>query len=166
MSLMKNAEKKIEQDSGPRKIPVIQPASMTLDAAGFARRQWFIRLPKGAIADDLKEPSLFSAIQRSASALRRHDSLFLVEFDEAWAAEAVVASANSTGVTLAGMRILKYPDRTTALFSDENYKIEWAGNGYVVIRRRDSARVSQPVATEALAIRDLKNIYPQPVIKL
>jgi hypothetical protein len=143
-----------------RAIPVINPQFAKLNLAGNEYQQWFIRLPQGAIADDLKEPSLFRQIQQSPKALRKHDTVRLVEHDESWVAEAIVAGANAAGVVLAGVRVINFPERIKPLFQDDKFKVEWRGAGYVVIRKSDGAKMSDFFPTEQLAIRAVGAQYP------
>jgi hypothetical protein len=79
-----------------RSVPTIDPQLAKLNLSGNEYQDWFIRLPSGAIADDLKEPSLFKQLQQSPKALRRHDTVRLVEYEESWIAEAIVADASAT----------------------------------------------------------------------
>lgn len=143
-----------------RAIPVISPQSAKLNLSGNEYQQWFIRLPKGAIADDLKEPSMFKQLQQSPKALRRHDTVRLVEYDESWVAEAIVVEASATEVVLAGVRIVQFPQRIKPLFEDDRFKVEWRGAGYVVIRKSDGAKMSDFFPTEQLAIRAVGSQYP------
>jgi hypothetical protein len=108
------------------------------------------RLPKGTIADDLKEPSLFKQLQQSPKALRRHDTVRLVDYDESWIAEAMVADATATEVVLAGVCIVQFPQRIKRLFEDNRFKVEWRGAGYVVIRQSDGAKMSEQLAIPAV----------------
>ena len=61
---MAKAAVKKTATAGPplRAIPVIGPQFAKLNLSGNEYQHWFIRLPKGAIADDLKEPSLFKQL--------------------------------------------------------------------------------------------------------
>ena len=91
-----------------RKIPTIDPAFVVLNADSFAFRQFMVRVPEGAIADDLKEPLLWSRVQANRNvALRKHDHLYIVAFDESWAADAVVVQANADVAVISRPRILK-----------------------------------------------------------
>lgn len=145
----------------PRLMPVIDPAAAQIHVAGHVYREWVIRLPQGAIADDLKEPALFAKLQASAKSLVRHDRVYLIAHDEDWAADAIVAEANGNEATLTGIRVVQFAARTRPLFSDDNYRIEWSGKGYVVVRKSDGSRVTPPVASEQLAVRDLGQQYPR-----
>src|ERR1041385_4670073 len=133
-----NVATKPEESIAPPRAPKIDPALVQLDAAGQATRSWFVRLPEGAIADDLKEPSIWARVQQvTAKALRLHDRVYAVAFDESWGADAFVAAANGEAVTLAGIRIVQLVARDKALFRDPQYHVAWVGNGYVGVRNRD-----------------------------
>lgn len=145
-----------------RKVPVIDPAFVVINADSFAYRQFMVRLPEGAIADDLKEPSLWARVQASRNlALRKHDHLYIVAFDESWAAEAVVVQANAEVAALSKPRIMRFAERLKPLYSDGVYTVAWYGNGFAVKRLADGTRMTQIVANEALAERDLGRLYPR-----
>jgi hypothetical protein len=96
---------------------------------------------------------------KPGKALRKFDQVIAVAFDETWMAEAVVADARS--VVLSKPRITTFPKRYDPLFADENYELRWTGVGYAVFRKKDKHQMTAPVATTALAERDLKRLYPQ-----
>lgn len=144
------------------KKPYIDPARVMIDSAGFARRNLFVRLPAEFIADDLKDPEVWEKVQgNAAKALKRHDNVYLVAFDETWVAEAIVADGDGKMAVLAKPRMtdLKH-DRFNGLFQDENYRIAWNGAGFVVIRKKDDHVMTQPAALAAHAERDLRQLYP------
>ncbi|WP_442577907.1 hypothetical protein ACSBOB_20385 [Mesorhizobium sp. ASY16-5R] len=137
----------------------IDPARVTLDHGGFARRHYFVRLPEGAIADDLKEPGLWRKVQRGGNALARHDAVYLVAFDETWVAEAIVAEADAKQAVLAKPRITQFPERFDKFFEDDMYRVKWVGNGYRVQRKHDGHLMTAVTANATLAERDLVNLY-------
>lgn len=143
--------------------PFIDPARVTIDSAGFARRNLFVRLPAEFVAGDLADPDVWQKVQSNAAkALRRHDSVYLVAFDETWVAEAIVADADGAKAVLAKPRLtdLKH-DRFNSLFGDETYQIQWNGAGFVVVRRKDGHVMTQAVASASHAERDLRALYPR-----
>lgn len=147
-----------------RNLPAVDPAFVTLNADSFAYRQFMVRLPEGAIADDLKEPALWARVQANRNvALRKHDHLYIVAFDESWAAETVVVQANAEVAVIAKPRLMRFAERLRPLYSDGTYTVAWYGNGYAVKRLADGTRMTQIVANEALAERDLGRLYPRPV---
>jgi hypothetical protein len=119
-------KKSATADPSLRAIPVISTQFSKLNLSGNEYQHWFIRLPKGAIADDLKEPSLFKQLQESPKALRRRDTVRLVEYNEAWIAEAMVAEANATEVVLAGVRIINSRSGLSRLLRTASSKLSGA----------------------------------------
>ena len=142
--------------------PYIDPNRVTVDSAGFALRKLFIRLPAEFIAADLADPAVWEKVQaNTAKALKRHDNLYIVAFDESWVAEAIVADADGKQAVLAKPRLTDLQhDRFNSLFQDENYRIEWNGSGFVVVRKKDGHVMTQPAALAAHAERDLRQLYP------
>jgi len=123
-----------------------------------------VRLPEGAIADDLKEPSLWARVQSNRNvALRKHDHLYIVAFDESWAADAIVVQANGNAAVISKPRLVAFSDRVKSLYSDGTYAVAWYGNGFAVKRLSDGTRMTQIVVNEALAERDLGRLYPRPI---
>src|SRR5262245_11930019 len=81
----------------PRKLPEVGPLHIKINSAGFAWRDILVRLPEGAIQDDLRTPSIWKKAQGDAqTALVKLDHLFILAFDESWFARAVVTHATST----------------------------------------------------------------------
>lgn len=151
-----------EPYEGMRKLTPVSPADVRINYSGFVFRELFIRLPRGVIADDLKEPSLWSRTQNSNnSALKKFDRVLLVSFDESWIAEAVVDGATDAGASLAKPRITHLKERTEQLFGDGTYQVEFNGRGYHVIRLRDGASMTDTLANAALAERALASLYPR-----
>lgn len=141
----------------------IDPSRVAINYDGFIFRSIFVRLPEGFIADDLKDPGIWRKAQNSPRGLRKFDQLVCVSFDESWMAEAVVAEADGRKAVLGKPRLTSFGDRFEKLFSDETYRVEWMGSGYVVIRKADGARVTQPVASAAIAERELVRMHPRPL---
>jgi hypothetical protein len=160
--LSKGAPKEHMASVAGRRLPTIDPGFVTLNHEGFGWREWLVRLPAEAIADDLKEPGLWSRVQKHRSAMRRHDHLYLVAHDESWAAEAVVVDAGPLAAVISKPRLMKFEARTQPLFEDSTYRVKWYGDGYAAERRSDGMRMTAKVANEALAERDLARLYPAP----
>jgi hypothetical protein len=153
-----------EVAQGERTAPDIDPRQVTLDAQGQSLRRWFVRLPEGFVAGDLAETEVWRRVQADVGkALRRHDHVYLVAFDESWAAESVVTDANAREASLAKPRIVSMESRIKPLFNDGTYHVAWRGNGYAVVRNGDSHVMTQPVASEALATRELAMLYERRV---
>ena len=165
---MSNAIKKseaAEAPAGPRTIPAIEPAQVKRNGDGFAFQSYLIRLPSGVILQDLNDAprDLWRSVQSNPNtALRQFDVVRLVEFDEAWMAEATVAQADGSQVTLAGIKKFDLPGRSANLYSDDTYAVRWAGDGYSVFRRGDSVRMSpQSFHTPDAAKAALLGLYPK-----
>jgi hypothetical protein len=149
-----------EAETPPRAPPVINPAWCERQTEGFRWSTWEIRLPLDASATDLNEvPGLFKSVQASTKALRRFDQVRILPYDESWMIEAVVSGATGTGVTLAGIRKTDLPPRRERLAEDDLYRVEWAGRGYVLVRKSDRLRVSNMVATAQECERILSSKY-------
>jgi hypothetical protein len=152
-----------ETDLTPRQAPTVPPAAVTLNANGFVWREFMVRLPDAFVADDLKEPSIWKRVQSGHNALVKHDRLYMVAYDESWAAEAIVASADRERAVLAKPRLTNFPERFEKLFEDEVYRVAWVGNGYCVIRKADGHRMTTPAGSAGIAERDLINLHPRAV---
>ncbi|MDW9902032.1 hypothetical protein GOA77_09150 [Sinorhizobium meliloti] len=150
-----------QEDLSSRKAPVIPAQLVELNSAGFVWRELMVRLPTGFIADDLKEPSIWSLVQSSRNSLVRHDRLYIVAYDESWIAEAIVAESGRDYAVLSKPRITQLSDRYTNLFQTEDYRVIWTGTGYCVERKKDSRRMTTPVSSAAIAERELTSLYPR-----
>jgi len=149
-----------EAETKPRKPPVIAVDWCELQADGFRWRTWEIRLPLDAVFADLNEAvDMWGLLQASTKALRRFDRVVCLPYDETWMVEAVVAGATGTGVTLAGFRKTDLPPRRERLAEDDTYRVEWAGRGYVLVRKHDRLRVSAVVTTARECERIMSSKY-------
>lgn len=146
-----------------RKPVEIDPRLVTLNSNGFGWREFMVRMPKEIVLDDLKEPDIWRRVQTSGNSLRKHDRVYLVAFDESWAAEAIVTDGDMKKAVLSKPRVTTFSARFDGLFEDENYRTVWMGSGFVVERKADGHRMTQPVASAAVAERDLRQIYPKKV---
>jgi len=131
-----------------------------MNNGGMVWKEYQVRLPEGFVADDLKEPSAWRQIQ-GAKGLVKHDRLYLVAFDESWAAEAIVGYADGEKVVLCKPRLTTFPERFDKLFETELFRIEWVGVGFCVIRKTDNTRMTQPVSSAAIAERELSALHPR-----
>lgn len=147
-----------------RKPPRVFPGFCKINSDGFCWREWMVRLPETAIVDDLKVPDIWKQVQLSPqTALRKHDHLYIVSYDESFAAEAIVSQATANAATLSGLRLITLVERTTPLLNDGTYKIEWIGNGYIVKRIKDGQLMTYAVQTLGEAERDLSRLYPKKI---
>lgn len=145
------------------KALIIDPKHVSVNRAGFATKELFIRLPADFVADDLKKPDVWKKLQqdRTGKALRAYDKIFAVAFDQTWIAEAIVSETTADSATLAGVRIVQLNRRYSNLFRDANFAVQWDGTGYYVERISDGQRMTQTVGSPELAERDLRNLYPR-----
>ena len=60
-------------------------------------------------------------------------------------------------------RIMRFAERLKPLYGDGTYAVAWYGNGFAVKRLADGRRMTQVVANESLAERDLGRLYPRPL---
>lgn len=145
-----------------RAIPQVDPARVRIDREGFATRELFVRLPEGAIADDLKEPSLWSKVQKKISvSLMENDGLYGVSFDKTFGFEARVAMADGDGVTLTNLKIFPMVSRTGELPQDERYRLVWTGGGYRSQRKSDGHFMTQENGSLIGAEKEMKALWPQ-----
>ncbi len=127
----------------------IDPSRMFMDHSGQLIRHWVIRLPQGFVAGDLGATTVWRKVQANARlALRRHDHIYAIAWDESWAAEVTVSDANNKEVALSKPRIVQMESRIKQLPDDGDYHIEWMGDGFRVIRNVDPAIMTQSVANE------------------
>ena len=146
--------------AAPRKTPVIDTNRVTKQAHGMVWAEYFVRVPAGFVADDLKDPAAWVKVQSSGHGMRKFDRAMIVAFDESWFAEAIVASADGNGVVFAKPRVTTMPTRYDNLFQDDKYRVVWNGHGYVVERKADAHVMTQAVANPELAARELARLYP------
>ncbi len=145
-------------------VPLVKPTSVTVDMAGQLTRHIVVRMPQRAVADDVRNPKIWRAVQAvPQSALVKLDRLLVLAYDESWAVEAVVKHASGTEVILAIGKIFTFDGVSEGLFRDELYEVAWNGSSYDVRRRVDKVVVAGGHASEGLAIDGLKRQYPRKV---
>ena len=155
---------KVETAAAPKQRQKLQvdPARISRGFDGHVRRHYVVHLPEGLIADDLKEGSLWTRVQRGPNPLRRHDAVFMMSHDQSWSADGIASEPWSTGATLAGIRIIQTPQRVSPLFRDELYAVVHSGHGlHHVERLVDGHKMSKSVASANIAGKGLRNLYPQ-----
>lgn len=139
----------------------IPQASVSEEHGGHLRRHFVVRLPRDTVLDDIRDRRVWRLVQAGRKAFRLFDSLFIIAFDESWICEALVIEADGTGATIHPSRVVSCPEKP-ALMMTEHYAVTWEGDGYAVRRKADNVRMTEPVANQELAIRDLKNLYSKP----
>lgn len=150
------------EDGRLRKLPEIDPAEVKLQTAGLCYMEYFIRLPNGFSADDMKEPTCWARVQKSNQPVAKFDRLTLVAADESWLAEAVVGHADRNVVELVAIKIVRLSTgRHDNLFRDENFAVRWVGGFYRVERLADHLLLPGTYGSEALAVNGIKAQYPR-----
>lgn len=161
--LAEKAAAPVAPEPPPLKLQEVDPANVQLNDESYVVRTFIVRLPKGWTAATLNEwPQGWSRVQARPRAMRKLDRLVCISFEEDWLAECWVAEASQVSVTLAKPKITQLGARQGNLYRDDQFFVEWQGRGFIVRRVSDGfAVVSEPQATEQLAIREIKNLYPQ-----
>lgn len=143
-------------ETAERKIPAIAPKQQSgayWQSEGQAWREAFIVLPEGLVSQDLTDhpEEVFRLIQQDRRlALRRLDKVFCLSADGTWAVEARVGFADMSRVVLVKPAVIQLPDPTAAgLYTDDTYAVEPAPGGYIVMNRRNGARVGAQVYANA-----------------
>jgi hypothetical protein len=167
MSRQAVAESATSTPTAPQAVSArveVDPSFVTINAEGFAFRSVFVRLPEGAIGDDLKNPEIWRRVQNHpGKALRRHDHLYIVSYAEDFAADAIVTDASASAAVVGVGRIISFATRIRELFSDGKFQVHWYGNGFAVREISSGRRVTELRPNEALAVNDLGRLYPKPV---
>jgi hypothetical protein len=137
--------------------------SLKWNSDGFVWRECLVRLPSEMTLQDLNDdPGVWSNIQSNAhTALRQFDRVRAVAYDESWMVEATVNYAGRNEVVLAGIKKIDLPKRAVSLFENEDYRVEWAGTGYAVFRKRDNVMIGGTTFAVAEAAKSyLLSQYP------
>jgi hypothetical protein len=156
------AEKAAEK---ARAAPLVKPASVTVNDAGHAWRNILVRMPEGAVADDLRDPKLWAAVQSTpVAALLKLDQLLILGFDESWGAEAIVTHASHNSAKLLVKKVFGFGGGIgEGLYSDGTLEIFWDGGSYGYRRVIDKIPLARGFATEGAAIDALRASYPRKV---
>jgi hypothetical protein len=145
-----------------REIPLVKPSHVQLNDAGHSWRNILVRMPEGAVADDLRDPKIWKLVQAvPQSALIRLDRLLILAFDESWIAEALVKHATATEARLLILKVNTFAGVDEKLFGDGTLEVFWDGSSYGVRRIADKQPVSRGHGTEGAAIDALKSYYPK-----
>jgi hypothetical protein len=153
-------------DTSARKAPRVSPLDVTQQSAGQLWRVWHVRLPEGAVLDDLNAcPEMWRNVQGNRQkAFVILDRATIVAHDGTWAViDAVVAGATDLAVSFAPKTIRKVDlnPRTERLHESRDYRVSFLGNGYAVVRKSDGERVSDVFATPEQAASVLDRQYPR-----
>ena len=148
-----------------RAIPEIDLTGVQVNDAGQAWRTVLVRCPEGVIADDLRTPKVWRKLQASRQqALIKLDHLFILAFDESWAARATVTHATSTEAHLAIEKVFTFKEQGQSFWGDGTLEVFWDGKSYGVRRVSDKIRtITEGYTTEALAADAARRSYPRRV---
>ena len=141
--------------------PEVQPGDVKLEAGLFNRRG-IVRMPKGTVGDDVRNPKIWRKVQLSRqTALLKYDELLIFGHDESWYCRALVAKATGTEAILTIEKIGTFRAVDDQLYSDGKFKVHWNGACYVVARVADDAIVDNVgYTTESQAIRAIERQHP------
>ena len=147
-----------------RELPLVKPANVQVNDAGQVWRTVLVRMPEGAVADDLRDPKLWRVVQGvPAAALIKMDQLLILGFDESWGAEAIVAHASHSEARLLIKKVFGFGGVGEGLFGDGTLEVFWDGGSYGYRRVTDRIVIARGFATEGLAIDALRASYPRQV---
>jgi hypothetical protein len=146
----------------PKKI-LIEPANVNREANRWNCRV-LVRCPKGVIQDDLRDPGVWHKVQQNQHvSLRKFDELLIVAFDESWYIRALVVRASNKEAQLSIERASTFCEIREGFYSDGEFRAEWCGSGYQVVRLRDGQPMSSGHATEDAAIAAIRALRPHRV---
>ncbi|HXF55289.1 MAG TPA: hypothetical protein VNK52_14325 [Hyphomicrobiaceae bacterium] len=145
-----------------REAPLVKPAAVQINDAGQIWRSILVRMPQGAVPDDLRDPKIWRAVQASPrSALIRMDRLFVLAYDESWGVEALVKHATNSEVRLLVMKVFEFAGVSDNLYRDDTLEVFWGGGWYGVRRIDDHVAIATGFSTEGQAIEALRRSYPR-----
>lgn len=162
---VKTAETSATATADARAVPVVKPEMVKVNEAGQVWRSILVRMPEDAVADDLRDPSIWRRVQSSHySALLKMDQLLILGFDESWGAEAIVTSATHTDAKLLIKKVFGFGGGIgEGLFSDGTLEVFWDGGSYGFRRVTDKIPQGRGFSTEGAAIDALRRSYPRKV---
>jgi hypothetical protein len=128
-------------------------------------RDVLVRMPEGAVADDLRDPRIWKAVQGTPfTALVKLDQLLILGFQEDWGAEAIVTHASHAEARLLIKKVFGFGGGIgEGLYSDGTLEIAWDGSSYCVRRVNDQMIVDRGFSTEGAAVDALRRHYPKKV---
>ena len=143
--------------------PLLKTTGVTINDAGMLYRNLVVRMPEGAVPDDIRDPQIWRAVQGAPHvSLVKLDHLLILGFDESWGCEAIVKKATQTEAHLTILKVFNLGGVAEGLFSDHMHEIFWNGAAYSVRRKSDKVEVvAHGFATEAQAARALHDLYPR-----
>ena len=143
-------------------VPEIPASGVQVNDAGQTWRNVQVRLPEGMVSDDLRSQKIWRRVQESRmAALIKYDHLFILAFDESWAARATVTHATSTEAHLAIEKVFTFRAQDQSLWSDGTLEVFWDGSAYGARRVSDKIRINGVgYLTEAQAADAARRSYP------
>ena len=163
MPIVNTSEKAANEGlTKPKKI-LIAPENINREANRWNCRV-LVRCPKGVIQDDLRDPTIWHKVQQNQHvSLRKFDELLIVAFDESWYIRALVVRANNREAQLSIERASTFCEVSQGVHSDGEFRVEWAGSSYSVIRLRDGQIMNSGHASEEIAIASMRALHPRRV---
>ena len=160
-----NAQTTDKASPDAHEAPVVKPINVMVNDCGQMWRNILVRMPEGAVADDLRDSKIWRLVQAApVAALVKMDQLLILGFDESWGAEAIVKHATNTEARLLIKKVFGFAEvGVDGLFSDGTYEVFWDGGTYGVRRVNDQMPVSRGFGSEGLAIDALRREYPRKV---
>lgn len=165
---MANAATKTEtskpQAANDETIPHVDPKRVMVNKAGQVFRDVMVRMPQGAVSDDLRNPKIWRAVQGNPqSALIQHDHLYVLGFDETWGAECIVWRATNKDASLRVLKVFPFAEGDGAgLYSDGRFEVFFNGADYSVRRVTDKVPMfPNGFSSEGQAIDALRQLYSE-----
>jgi hypothetical protein len=146
--------------------PLVKTANVRVNECGQMWRSVLVRMPEGAVADDLRDPKIWRAVQGAgqAVALIKLDQLLILGYDESWGAEAMVVHATHAEARLLIKKVFGFGGGVgEGLYTDGNLQVAWDGASYCVRRVADQVIVDRGFSSEGQAIDALRRHYPKRV---
>lgn len=139
------------------KRPKIRPDSVHLFA--HEARAFAIRAPEGVTADDLRDPETWATV---VGKFRKLDEVRVTDYGERWVCWGIVENVTPGRLQFKPLKVVEIEHDPRPIFSDPDYKIEWRGAGYGVVRKSDGLLMGEQLhSTEELAILYLARLRPR-----
>lgn len=136
----------------------------TLFEEGQYRRRWMVKAPANATQDDVRHQDFLGPV---ATKLTRHDIITILADDETWEMECCVERVMQDAVQISVRKLYSretqvHPGRVVDGLG--NFYSEWrAGEGWCIVRRKDSHAIIKGHALEATAVAQWQREQPRQV---
>lgn len=149
----------------PAKPIEVKPDRVKINEAHQAWRTVLVRMPEGAIADDLRTPGIWRLVQQNPQvALVKLDHILVLGYREDWYAQAIVSHATNAEAHLVILRTGSFREDHEQLYADDRFQVVWDGASYRVIEKRSGQPASSTGwHTAALAENHAKSLHPKAV---